>query len=288
MTDLLVKSMYDLEEEYEAFQTLRAERAIDLGDWLPWFRAHLQPIQPGELIVVVADTGHGKSAIAGNIAQSIRPEPALMFHLELPGTLVFERMAARVSDMGTWRIADAYKAGTSVQIRAADHIYVCDKSRLSAARMQEIAQGEAIEKIGGTPSLIVVDYIGLMEPGKGRSRYEQVSRVAEDLKVLAKETSSVVLATTQIHRKDDFGDTEISLHDAKDSGSIEASADLLLGAWRKQADPAKMHIRILKSRRGGAGKQEVFDFDGARMRITQPTPPDMCGAAEWDPGQEAG
>jgi hypothetical protein len=61
--------------------------------------------------------------------------------------------------------------------------------------------------------------------------------------------------------------TEIGLHDAKDSGSIEASAQLVLGAWRPQTD--RIMLRILKqTRRAGTHDVECI-YDGDRQRIKE-------------------
>ena len=67
------------------------------------------------------------------------------------------------------------------------------------------------------PRLVLVDYIGLVH-GAGKSRYERVSSVAEDLKVIAKVTQTIIIIASQVGRDED---PEIRLSSGKDSGSLE-------------------------------------------------------------------
>ena len=166
-------------------------------------------------------------------------------------------------------VENIYRDKSFVRIGHIDHIYVCEKTRLDTNKMKALLQQEW-EQNDRRYELLIVDYIGLMDTKGGKSRYEQVSKAAEDLKILAKETNTIVLAATQIHRKGDDYPDEISLHDAKDSGSIENSCGLLLGAWRDKNDARTMCIRVLKNTKGSSQWEPIrADFDGPSMRITE-------------------
>ena len=59
----------------------------------------------------------------------------------------------------------------------------------------------------------------------------------------------------------------VDLHDAKDSGSIENSAQLVLGAWRSGGD--RMTIKVLKqTKMAGRGTIECR-FDGNKQIIAE-------------------
>ena len=60
---------------------------------------------------------------------------------------------------------------------------------------------------------------------------------------------------------------EPKLHDAKDSGSIENSAGLVLGAWRP--DHGTMLIKVLKNTKGKSGIVIECNFDGSTMQLTE-------------------
>ena len=122
-------------------------------------------------------------------------------------------------------------------------------------------------KIGRRPSVVLVDYIGLLR-GVG-SRYERLSDVAEELKVIAKKTRTIVFLASQIHRKPEDADAEIFIHDAKDSGAIENSSQVVIGVWRTGIDGETMMVKVLKYTRGRCGKKVECNFNGQTLRITE-------------------
>lgn len=263
-----IKSMAELEVEYSDF-TKRAESVSYSFDWLPSLRVCVRPLVPGELVVILADTGVGKTAILQNIARNAKMF-TLMFELELPGTLMFERFVQMESGKHGEDVFDSYRAGAPVPWDRAQlqHVFVCEKSRMKADEMQRIIQ-QAEMKIGEPPGLFLVDYLGLME-GKGTSRYERISDLAEQMKIIAKDTNTIGFLASQISRSaGDSDDGEINLHAAKDSGSIENSAGLVLGAWRSGKNGEFINIKILKNTKGRAGKVIVCDFKGVSMQIQQ-------------------
>ena len=103
------------------------------------------------------------------------------------------------------------------------------------------------------PVLVLVDYIQLVQ-GSGESRYERVSGVAEQLKVVAKETNTIIVMASQIGRNATGESKEVSLTDAKESGSIENSSGLVLGAWRDGNDAERLWLRVLKNTKGKSGR----------------------------------
>jgi hypothetical protein len=84
--------------------------------------------------------------------------------------------------------------------------------------------------------VIAIDYAQLVRTPGNRSRYERMSDVCEEARILANRHHLVVILVSQIHRpRDDNGRAnatrEVTLHDAKDSGSFENSCSLILGRW---------------------------------------------------------
>lgn len=271
MTDrkFIVKSIQEMADDYTKFAKQSDEMSLDLSDWLPSFRRICRPIIAGELVFIVADTGIGKSMCLQNIANS-QSESSLFFEMELPANLMFERFMATAHKIRSQEILDHYKYDRGyLSLSELAHIYVCDVTRLSKDQMKSIILNEATQKIGIKPLMIYVDYIGLMN-APGKSRYERVSIAAEELKVLAKETETIIIAAAQIARPAE--DEEIHIHSAKDSGSIESSAGLLLGLYRdKDAPQQVVWIKILKNTKGRNGDKIMCNIDGERMLITERT-----------------
>ncbi len=265
--NLPIKSISDLEEDYSIQSKTAHLSLLNLGNWLPSFSYSVRGLVPGELITILADTGVGKTMILQNIAISCRPIQTLLFEMELPGELTFERFAAIATGAKASEISEFYKGGKIAnwrESRKLDHIHVCSEAKLSVATIEQyIIKSELV--IGERPKLILLDYIGLVN-GKGNSRYEKLSTIAEDLKALAKATGTILVVASQVKRDPDR--SEVQLHDAKDSGSIENSSGLVLGAWR-EGDGSLLRIKILKNTKGRAGKIIDCDLNGENLRITE-------------------
>lgn len=263
--DLPVKSMLELEEDYTAFVKRAESLTLNLGYWLPSFNLCSRGLMPGELAVVMADTGVGKTAVLQNIAFNVKL-PTLLFELELPGTLVFERFMQLEHKLPGDEVAARYKAGNPLA-SALRHVYVCSQSRMNPAEMERIVTLSEL-KMGVRPAIVMIDYIGLLS-APGTSRYERVSAAAEQMKVLAKTTDTVFLIASQVSRPSGDAPGEVFLHDAKDSGSIENSAGLVLGVWREGEFGETMKIKILKNTKGRSGRVIDCNYDGEKMRITE-------------------
>jgi 5S rRNA maturation endonuclease (ribonuclease M5)/archaellum biogenesis ATPase FlaH len=263
---LPVKSIVELEAEYRDFAQHVGDKGLDLGRWLPSLRCCVRALVPGELAMIVADTGTGKTAILQNIAYK-SGLTTLLFEMELPGTLTFERFVALASDKSCHDIEECYQRGNTAgfDLRKLGHVWTCCQSGLTIKRMRQILDGASL-KIGAKPDLVMVDYIQLTQ-GEGRSRYERTSTIAEQLKVMAKDTNTIIVSASQVGRKED---SEIGLHDAKGAGEIENSAGLVIGAWRNSEDKQKLTLRILKNTKGTAGHTFECVFKGDTMVISEP------------------
>jgi replicative DNA helicase len=213
---------------------------------------------------VLSDTGVGKTTILSNIAYSQRPIPVLLFELELMPEDMCERFMAMDNQLPGAIIDKEVRRGVDFEVNQWGHVYVCPLSKVTIEAMEDIINKSELY-IGRRPALVLVDYIGLMSGGSGK-RYERMSTIAEGLKTMAKTTNTVIILSSQIHRDKERG-TDINLHDAKDSGSIEASAQLVIGAFRP--DQNHISLKVLKCTKSLAGKLIECSFDGDKQTIRE-------------------
>jgi KaiC/GvpD/RAD55 family RecA-like ATPase/5S rRNA maturation endonuclease (ribonuclease M5) len=257
----------ELEASYRAFVRSMAENSFSLGRWLPSFNK-LRPLVPGELVFIVGDTGTGKTALLQQIAYAALPLPTLMFEMELPQELMFERFAAMVSKNTCDSLERAYAQEEGTLIPELDrrlkNLYICTESKLTLSKIEEYILRSEL-KIGEKPKVVLIDYIQLIA-GSGPNRRERMSDIAEGLKILAKSTRTIIIVSSQIARPPKDDTSGPGLHSAKESGSIEASCGLMLGAWR---DNGVFKIKVLKSTKGGGGLEIPCRFEGATMTITE-------------------
>lgn len=253
-----------------------------LSRWLPSLQ--MRRIIPGEMVVIQAGTGVGKSLIAYNMVFHTQGLTSLVFQLELPEAITFERFGSMATDVSGEGIELTYQRGDSVKWRDSEElkrIWFCSDSGLSVQAMSQLViESEAV--IGQRPDIVVVDYIQLAA-GRGKTAYEKTSDVAESLRVMAKNLNVIVIATSQIGRPafkgrpgEEHDEAEnmsyqpVSLSSGKNSGSVENSAAVVLGAWRSREDAQRMYIQPLKGTSGGACRSPIMcRVDPVSLRITE-------------------
>ena len=270
--DLPLFSLADLEAGYIDYAENTATRALDLSVWLPSLKDQVRPLMPGELVTLIADTGTGKTALMQNLAvQGCANVPTLFFELELPPELMFERFVAIRKKVDAKFIEEGYrrgdKMGREMVSLMCQKLRICTRARITPEWLEETINRSEL-MLGERPLVVIVDYLGLMR-GEGRSRYEQFSNIVEELRIIAKTTRTIIIATSQVTRDKKRATPEITMHDAKESGSIENSSSLVLGSWRDAEDDTCLHLRVLKNTKGKTGWNVQCDFDGPTMRITE-------------------
>lgn len=267
---LPIYTMADTEGRYIKHVQNLEQNAFSLGNWLPSLATRVRRLVPGELVLLIGNTGVGKTALLSNIALAARPLPTLMFELELPCEMLFERFVASKTDLPCRIVEETYASGETLGTAALahhfPHLYLCWESRQTVDQLEAIISRSEL-KIGRRPKVVLLDYVQLVG-GPGKGRYERVSNVAEELKIIAKATQTIIFVASQISRPDD-DDPEITLHDAKESGSLENSSGLVLGVWRDPDNAALLHLKILKNTKGACGKEILCNFHLETMRITE-------------------
>jgi len=284
-----IHSIAELEAKYINFVRRMSTSAFQFSSWLPSLRT-LRPVTPGQLVLFIGKTGIGKTAILSNLSDRVRPMPTLFFELELPDEDMFERYMAMKMMLSCRTIEENYKGGDQIGEEQIDetfgHVFISSQSKVTVDQIAKTITQSSL-RIGERPRVVLIDYAGLVQ-GHGKGRYEKQSSVAEDLKVLAKETNTIMIVSAQVARKKGDDDVpEVGLNDARDSGSWEQSAQLVFGAWRDPNDASLMTLKVLKATKGGAGTEVKCNYDLNTLRITERALPSQLPAtsemslAEW-------
>ncbi len=206
--------------------------------------------QPGDLIVLAARPGMGKTSLALNIAQNAGVKfgmPVLFFSLEMNDQQLVERMLcseARVN-LKEFRLEGKFPeddwlrlTGVASQLYSAP-IYIDDTPMVSALQVRNKARrfrANASVFSGEDPlGLIVVDYLQLMSGSGGRfdGREREIAEISRGLKAMAKELKVPVIALSQLNRMvESREDKRPRLSDLRESGAIEQDADVILFIYR--------------------------------------------------------
>ncbi|MCH7669038.1 MAG: replicative DNA helicase [Acidobacteria bacterium] len=219
------------------------------------------------LIILAARPGMGKTALALNIAQNVGTSglPVAVFSLEMSREEIVTRMlcAAGRIDSQKLRTGQLTDNDFTKLSRAANElykkpIYVDDSPGLTVTEIR--AKARRLARRPGL-SLIVVDYIQLMQGSGAENRQQEISEISRNLKSLARELEVPVLALSQLNRAlESREDRRPRLGDLRESGAIEQDADIVMFIYRNEYyHPEDMETRgtaeliISKHRQGSVG-----------------------------------
>jgi replicative DNA helicase len=198
----------------------------------------LTGMHPGELLVLAARPGVGKTSLAMNVAIHValkEERPVGIFSLEMPADQLLMRLlasAARV-DMKklrggrlTPRDEEKFQEVAGGLFNAP--LYIDDTGALSPFDLR--AKARRLKQKNQGLGLLVVDYLQLMhQKGKVESRQLEVSEISRSLKALAKELEVPILALSQLNRKvEERKGGRPMLSDLRESGAIEQDADVVM------------------------------------------------------------
>lgn len=238
---------------------------------------------PGQMIVLAARPGCGKTAFAMSIATNIaRKDPDRViatFNLEMSATELVQRMMVSVSRVPRNVIIKGEETPEQLQSLFAAHemlskanIYI-DQSTGNSADVV-MSKCRRLKNKVGRLDLVIIDYLQLMEPTKDRkgNRQQEVSDTSRMIKLMAKDLEVPVLVLSQMSRKID--DREVKtpqLSDLRESGAIEQDADMVMflndaGSEDSDADAKPIELKIAKQRNGAVG-DIYFVFEKSLLRF---------------------
>lgn len=222
-------------------------------------------LRPGELIIVAGRPAMGKSALAGNIALRAAEHGAkvLMFSQEMTVEENLNRWLSTVSGvpLQALRTGDIQQDHWAQLGPAADklqnlNLHV-DEQR--AMRLLDVrSKARAIKRKYGL-DLIIVDYLQLMV-GEGENRTQEIGSLSRGLKHLAGELNLPIIALSQLNRGlESRMNKRPVLSDLRESGDIEADADIVIMLYRDEVYNAQTvekgvaEVIVQKQRNGPIG-----------------------------------
>jgi replicative DNA helicase len=210
------------------------------------------------------------SSLALGIAvnAAIQTEPVAIFSLEMSKEEIVQRILSSVGRVDSmklrsgqlgplWqRVVDAagkmYKAP----------IYIDDSPVVTVTDIR--AKCRRLKRKHGL-SLVVIDYLQLMEASNRENRQQEISEITRNLKNLARELEVPVIAVSQLNRSlEAREDKRPRLSDLRESGSIEQDADVVMFIYRHeyyhpedQERKGIAEVIVAKHRAGSTGPVEV-------------------------------
>jgi replicative DNA helicase len=229
--------------------------------------------QPGDLVILAARPGMGKTALALNMAfnaamHQSSPCSVAVFSLEMPTIQLATRILSSESQISSHNLKtgmmEEYEIDRLVETveRVKDiSLFIDDTPGLSImdcrSKCRRLANDDNIPPVG----LVIIDYLQLMKgPPNAGNREQEISEISRNLKTLAKELNTPVIALSQLNRGvESRPNKRPLLSDLRESGAIEQDADMILFVYRDEyyneesEDKGIAELIIAKHRSGSTG-----------------------------------
>ena len=238
LSDLVLESINKLEDVYNNGN----KKGIPTG--FIDIDKRMGGLKGSELIILAARPGMGKSAFALNIAThvaKIEKIPVLIFNLEMGKDQLTDRIICSECFIDAKKYRDGKldedewtKLANGLADFSSTNIFIDDNSSITISEIRSICRKMQMEENIG---LVIIDYLQLITPSKGKNTREQeVAEISRTLKLIAKELNIPVIALSQLSRaneKRNGKDKRPMLSDLRDSGNIEQDADIVLFIHRE-------------------------------------------------------
>ena len=258
----------------------------------------------GDLVIIAARPGQGKTSIGMNIVQQVatahlkngepsktaEPKVCAIFSLEMPAAQLAKRMIASIAKVDFSKLAKGELKGAEEWKRIAaarsslckSRIFVDDTSLTTP--MDILSKCRRLKREQKRLDLVMVDYLTLMSSGKKvENRQQDVSEISRTMKLAAKELDVPLLLLSQLSRGSEKEKRKPQMSDLRESGAIEQDADIIMFIYRPNAnedvpDRDAAEIIVAKHRNGPLGTVRMRwvgehvsfeDEDGATSRAPQ-------------------
>lgn len=242
-------------------------------------------LQPGQLIVIAARPGVGKTSLVLNWATNAakmasKPGAVAIYSMEMLTAELSLRILSseanidsrklRMKDFGPHDMKNMF---TAVQELSRLPMVINDSGATTLIDIR--SQCRRLKAEQGL-NLIVIDYLQLMQPHiRKPSREQEISEISRGLKELAKELGCPIIALSQLNRSSETRtDKRPMLSDLRESGAIEQDADIVLLIHRPDMgdlnSPKKgiATVIVAKNRAGEPGDVDLA-WIGAQTRFAE-------------------
>lgn len=232
-------------------------------------------LQKSDLVIIAGRPSMGKTSLMLDIALNAAvksKETVAIFSIEMSKDQLAQRMVCTLARVSAHRLRTGYFEDAEWQ-RLADAanklwqvpIFIDDTTEITSMGMR--AKCRRLRSEHGL-GLVVIDYLQLMHGNRNTdNRHQEISEIARSVKGLARELGVPVIIGSQLSRAPEKReDHRPMLSDLRESGSIEAEADLVMLLFRPEYYKQK-EIENAKALAGVDDKGEVQSFDPSRRAV---------------------
>lgn len=269
---------------YEHIKLLKTDKAAAAGQ--PTGFSDLDKVLvgmgPGDLILVGARPGMGKTSFTMNVATKVAQyskKAVCVFSLEMSAEQLASRMLSSEALVDSYALRsgnlsndDWEKLARASSMLSECEILIDDTAGMTVTGMK--AKLRRVKNLG----LVVIDYLQLMQSDRRiDNRVNEVAEISRNLKLLAKDLKVPIITCAQLSRgPESRTDKRPMLSDLRDSGAIEQDADVVMFLYRdeyydtadkKDGVQNTAEIIVAKNRHGSTANVKMGWF-GAFTKFT--------------------
>ncbi|MEK8855715.1 replicative DNA helicase [Escherichia coli] len=241
-------------------------------------------MEPGDLVFIAARPSMGKTELALDIIDKVTEQGhgVLLFTMEMANIQIGERMVSAAGGMPVSRLKsvahfedeDWARFSQGVGRMTGRNIWMVDQANLTIDEICATTKHHLIKH--PETALVVVDYLGLIKTRTTGRHDLAVGEISKGLKGLAKSGGFPLIALSQLSRGVESRPNKRPMNsDLKNSGEIEADADIILMLYRDEVyNPDTQargiaEINITKQRNGSLGTIYRRFYNGHFLPVDQ-------------------
>ena len=258
-----IENMSTLAEKYKEFlESGISKSAFNFKDLYHTWNSDFW-VMPGELVILLGDTGMGKSTYLSNLAVLLRKHKILYLSLENTWHLTYRRFIQISLGYSKDESNKYHKEleDTSTLYDSVDHIHPVHKCPDVDKLEEEVARFN--------PDIVMVDPTNKIIVRNVHNEFDKMNSIVTRLKDIAVNQECVVIAVHHIN-KESAKTGYVDLNSAKGSSTVVQEADkvLTLNGTRIESE------RLITSdkNRDGKGLKIMFTFNKEHMIFKAPPP----------------
>ena len=231
----------EVANEIKRQKELADQDLIGLDTGFRYLNEYTKGFKDGELIIIAARPGMGKTAFALNVIMKTLAlnKGVAFFSLEMSAAQLMMRiMSAKtsipLSNIMTGKMDDDEfsRFNDACNDMLDKQLFVYDSGYVNIHQIR--TQLRKLKAANANISLCVIDYIGLMTSSSTyNERHLQIAEISRGLKLLARELNMPIVALSQLNRGlESRANKRPMLSDLRESGAIEQDADVILFVYR--------------------------------------------------------
>ena len=218
-------------------------------------------IDRGDFVILAGEQSSGKTAFSISLMLNMAKagRNCVYFSLETSTEKIFDRMITNYTHVDFQRLKQRQLFESEMnQVAEAtgDLLHLPIHIVNASGRTVDWIKAEAIRL---RADVIFIDYLGLIN-AKGKSRYEMVTNTSLALHTMAQTSGITIICLSQLKRPESGTKRKPTMHDLRESGQIEADADLIILLYNDREND-EYTVIVEKNKEGNVGYID-FHFDG--------------------------